>query len=215
MSRLDQQPSPQPLALAGAPAPAPACPVRTQLFHNVPPTFLSPIQKKRKNEATCQCDTQPHSAPSSHLSVARPAPPQTNRVRNTENISNVKTKNQTHLPKPHPPAHDSVDFPTNGGRGGSSSIEAGLELFGALVAYRRVTSLAIVPAFDVLEDRLSGFFARCIFPVMHQFLLQRPPEAFHHRVVVAVAGAAHARGDVMRLQQTLVILLAYCTPRSL
>ena len=45
-----------------------------------------------------------------------------------------------------------LTFPTNGGRGDDSSVEACLECFGADVAYRRVTSLAIVPALDVLED---------------------------------------------------------------
>jgi hypothetical protein len=63
-------------------------------------------------------------------------------------------------------ANGEVTFVTNGGRGEISSIEACLELFGVLVAYRRVTPLAIVPAFDVLKDRPFGFIMRLVIPMM-------------------------------------------------
>src|SRR5688572_14767477 len=80
-----------------------------------------------------------------------------------------------------------------------SSIEARLELLGALVAYRGVTPPAIVPALDVPEDRLPRLLPRPVVPVVHQLRLERPPEALHRRVVVAVADAAHADTYVMRL----------------
>ena len=98
-----------------------------------------------------------------------------------------------------------MGFPTNGGRGGRSSIEACLELFGAHVAYRGVTSPAIVPAFDVLKDRLLGLFSCGVLLPVNSLGLEGAPEAFHHRVVVAVADAAHADPYIVHLQPATVV----------
>jgi hypothetical protein len=79
----------------------------------------------------------------------------------------------------------------------NSSVEAGLERFGALVAYRRVTSLAIVKHLDVFKDRSSSFFPAAVMLMINQLGLKGFEEALHHRIVITVSLSAHARLDAL------------------
>src|SRR5690242_14103695 len=110
-------------------------------------------------------------------------------------VSSLTQKSESERQDAKPPREEcqeeSLTFPTNGGRGGRSSIEACLELFGAQVAYRGVTPPSIVPALDVLKDRLLGLFSGRVVMSVNPLGLQRPPEAFHCGVIVAVANPAH------------------------
>jgi hypothetical protein len=48
--------------------------------------------------------------------------------------------------------------------------------------------------------------------VVHQLPLERSEEALHRRVVIAVAGAAHAGGDFLTLQQGLTVAAGVLHP---
>src|SRR5688500_13473176 len=87
-----------------------------------------------------------------------------------------------------------LSFPAFGGRS-MPSVQAPLELLGALVAQRAVEAVPVVEHFDVLEDRRPGLLPRLVALVVHQLGLERAPEALHRRVVPAVAPAAHAALD--------------------
>src|SRR5256714_1066409 len=84
------------------------------------------------------------------------------------------------------------------------SVQLRLELFGALVAQCTVSSPAIVPAFDPLEDAGRRLGSGRVMLLVHQLALERAPEALGHRVVVAVAAPAHAAGDPAVVQQLAV-----------
>src|SRR6185436_8726567 len=95
--------------------------------------------------------------------------------------------------------------PTIDGRG-RGLIETGLELRGTYVTERRVTTLAIVKHFDVLEQRLMrGRTSRVVF-MIDQLRFQSAEEAFHDGVVVTVSSATHAALQAMSLQQVLVVI---------
>src|SRR4051812_12403069 len=66
-------------------------------------------------------------------------------------------------------------------------------------------ALAIVEAFDVGGDRLGGGAARGPEAALIQFTFQGVEEAFHRRVVVAVAGPAHAAAKRVLVKQALVL----------
>ena len=59
------------------------------------------------------------------------------------------------------------------------------------VAELFLSSLAIVKEFDVFRDLPHGLSTRFILPMKNMLRLQRTPETFHGRVVVAVALATH------------------------
>jgi hypothetical protein len=56
-------------------------------------------------------------------------------------------------------------------------------------------ALAIVEDFDVLEHAQPCGFKIGIFMVLGPLMLERPKEPLGHRVVVAIACAAHGRLD--------------------
>ena len=70
-----------------------------------------------------------------------------------------------------------------------------------LVAEGAVEPLPVVKDFNPFKDRSSGFGPRSKLAAMHEFLLQAAPEAFHRRVIIAVALSAHA-GNHAPLRQT-------------
>ena len=61
-------------------------------------------------------------------------------------------------------------------------------------------SLAIVEDLDILRDLLPRQLTRYIPPMMYRFILQRPPNIVHWRIVVAVTLCAG-------LAATLVVTL--------
>src|SRR5438105_9812559 len=86
------------------------------------------------------------------------------------------------------------------------SIDSSLERFGAQVTQRRVTPLAIVEDLDPFEHRQAGLGRAGPALLMQQLPLERSKKTLHHRIVITVAAAAHAAGDLLLGQQTLVIL---------
>ena len=60
-----------------------------------------------------------------------------------------------------------------------------------------MATLSIVEHLDVLKQIGSGFLSVAISNPDDPFPLEGSPEAFHDRVVVAVAGAAHAASDAV------------------
>ena len=52
--------------------------------------------------------------------------------------------------------------------------------------------VAIVEQFNVIKDFRACLISHLLIAVMNEFVLQRTEETFSHRVVVAVALAAHA-----------------------
>ena len=68
-----------------------------------------------------------------------------------------------------------------------------------LVIERRVQTFSIVKHFDVSKQQLLGLLAclgNAAAEVVKAFGLERRSKAFHQRVVVTVATAAHALDDV-------------------
>src|SRR5690606_16300369 len=59
------------------------------------------------------------------------------------------------------------------------------------VAERGVTTLPVIEHFDPFENVLACFIPREIALMMHELDLERVKEAFHYRIVPAVAFAAH------------------------
>ena len=51
---------------------------------------------------------------------------------------------------------------------------------------------SLVPHLDPFKDCRARLIVRAETPAVDEFLLQGRPEAFHHGVVVAIAGAAYA-----------------------
>ena len=64
--------------------------------------------------------------------------------------------------------------------------------------------LTVVKDFDPFTDGGSGFGAGGKLAAMPQFPFETAPEAFPRRVVVAVAGAAHAGDDGKALSFTAI-----------
>ncbi len=64
---------------------------------------------------------------------------------------------------------------------------------------------SLVPDLDPLEDRQPRLLVRAEATAVHQLLLQRRPEALHHRVVVAVAGPAHALRHAVILEEVAAL----------
>jgi len=67
-----------------------------------------------------------------------------------------------------------------------------------------VQPLAIVEDFDELEHLRLGVLARAVVTVMYQVVLQCTEETLHHRVVGAMALAAHAGHEPSLLEQPAV-----------
>ena len=67
-----------------------------------------------------------------------------------------------------------------------------------------MTALPIIEHLNVLEDVLFRVFTGRVMPLVHELVLECPEEALDTGVVPAVAGAAHAGGDAVLAEQTLV-----------
>jgi hypothetical protein len=65
---------------------------------------------------------------------------------------------------------------------------------------------------DVFEDVLLGFVLCGIVPMVHEFSLERPEEAFDAGIVPAISFAAHARRDEVRGQHLLIWPCGILTP---
>ena len=63
-----------------------------------------------------------------------------------------------------------------------------------------------IPFGDIWVAEVVSFGAAQVTLLVHQFRLQRAEEALDHRVVVAIAGAAHARLQAVGGQQPLVVV---------
>src|SRR5688500_17137112 len=74
-------------------------------------------------------------------------------------------------------------------------FQLGFECCGADVSECGVTSLAIVPGLDVLEDGASCVIASVPVSLEDQLQFQRGEEAFRDRVVPTVALVAHTGND--------------------
>lgn len=72
--------------------------------------------------------------------------------------------------------------------------------------------LTVVEELDVLRDLSSGLFARGVAPVMYQFVLPRPPKAFHGGIVITVPPPRHRDVQTELFQPNLVVLRAILSP---
>ena len=61
-----------------------------------------------------------------------------------------------------------------------------------MIAEGAVEPHAVVKDFNPFKNGGAGFAARGEAPLVNQFAFQRAPEAFHRRIVIAVAPAAQA-----------------------
>jgi len=92
------------------------------------------------------------------------------------------------------------------GLGGHRFMMASLESTGAQVAEGRMPALTVVEQLDVFEHRAAGLGGCGPTSLVGQFKFARGEEAFRHRVVPAVATAAHAAQDSMSGQQLLIFV---------
>src|SRR5215510_8757065 len=81
-----------------------------------------------------------------------------------------------------------------------------LEFKRAEVAERGMAPAAVVESFDVLEHRATGLDPGLPPAGVNQFDFERSEETLRHRVVPAVAAAAHAAPDPVQRQQLLVVV---------
>ena len=65
------------------------------------------------------------------------------------------------------------------------------------IAKRRVKSLPVVKDLDPIEDLSSSLLASSEVLVVNELGFERAKEAFHDRVVPAVAFSAHAGGNAV------------------
>ena len=65
-------------------------------------------------------------------------------------------------------------------------------LHGGLVVQRLMEPLTIIKELHVLEDLRSGLITGLKSAMVNEFVFERAKEAFRHRIVIAVALAAHA-----------------------
>lgn len=70
-------------------------------------------------------------------------------------------------------------------------------------------ALPPVKYFDVFSDGLNGLGAGPEAPVMHQFIFEQSPEAFHGGVVVAVPPARHRWHHAELIEQFSVLMGKY------
>ncbi len=82
----------------------------------------------------------------------------------------------------------------------------GFELGRGVIAEGRVPTPPIVESLDVLEDVRCRFFTGRVVPMVHALARECPEETFDTGVVPAVACAAHAGGDAVLAEQTLVAM---------
>lgn len=75
-----------------------------------------------------------------------------------------------------------------------------LELNRTEITERRMPALAVVKQLDVFEHRAVGLGSRAPLAAVHQFQFEGGKEALGHRIVSAVAAAAHAAHDSVPLQ---------------
>ena len=78
------------------------------------------------------------------------------------------------------------------------------KLYRTNVAQRLMQSLPIVEHLDELKHRHLRLLAGVEILFMHELILQRAEEAFHHGIVKTVTFAAHAGKDIMLSQHALV-----------
>src|ERR1041384_3068793 len=67
-----------------------------------------------------------------------------------------------------------------------------------------MASCAIVEDLNVFKDVLAGLFAGGIVLAGDRLDLEGGPKAFHHGIVVAIAGAAHGAGNAACFQELAV-----------
>ncbi len=74
-----------------------------------------------------------------------------------------------------------------------------------------MSPLTVIPHFDEFEDGPTCF-SSCRQAMISALGFQRGTETRHHGIVIAVAGAAHARGDLSLGQQRLIIATGVLIP---
>src|ERR1700744_3407969 len=79
-------------------------------------------------------------------------------------------------------------------------VELGLKVHRGFVTERAVEPRAVVKHFYPFKDRGPGRCTGHEVRAMNQAAFDRAPEAFHERVVIAVASAAHAGSDTRQSQ---------------
>jgi hypothetical protein len=72
-------------------------------------------------------------------------------------------------------------------------VELGFVLCGTEIVYGRVPTAAIVPRFDVREDRAARFLVSALGTLSDELHLECSEEAFHDGIVSAVALLIRAR----------------------
>ena len=70
-------------------------------------------------------------------------------------------------------------------------------------------ALGIVEGFDVIEEHGTGLGAIFRDSILEAFGFERGEKAFHGRVIVATALAAHTRGDVVDFKRVTEFMAAY------
>ena len=85
-----------------------------------------------------------------------------------------------------------------------SHIRPRLELGRGIVAESGVTTQSIIGHFNVHNDVLCRLFPCAVLTMIDEFALQCAEEALDAGIVPTVACAAHAGGDAVFTQQTLI-----------
>jgi hypothetical protein len=86
-----------------------------------------------------------------------------------------------------------------------------LELDGRQATIVPMTTSWVVKHLNVIEHIPPGFLAVNVNLPLDSFTLEQLEEAFGHSIVVAVATATHAGGQVVRLEEVLSIITAELT----
>lgn len=75
-----------------------------------------------------------------------------------------------------------------------------------------MNSFSVVERFDVLKDARSSLFHVFKGFKLRPFMLQRPEEPLHHRVVVATSSSTHGACDIHRFHLSLVFIAGVLAP---
>ncbi len=78
-----------------------------------------------------------------------------------------------------------------------------LEIFGATISQRRMSTLSIVPNFDPLVNCCADFFARLPLLAMDQFRFDGCIETLDDSVIPAVSFSTHTADDAVIVEQLL------------
>ena len=73
-----------------------------------------------------------------------------------------------------------------------------------VIAKGRVAALPIIEHLDIFDDVLCRVFTGRVVPMVHELARECAEKTFNTGIVPAVTFTAHARGDAVLAEQTLV-----------